>query len=143
MKEIFARLYEWFGSIPFYSKDMDDYLRGLDFACTGYFAIPWYLYVGLVMIIITVLIFALQNDIIDSRRYKKAGHWGLAAARIVLFNFFFAAAIPFIALQNNAYCSRLKLSVADCIGFGVDNALWSLILFVIISQLPRIKAIDR
>ena len=27
MQEVFARIYEWFGLIPFYSKDMRDHLR--------------------------------------------------------------------------------------------------------------------
>lgn len=139
MKEFFASLYEWFGVIPLYSRDMGDQLRGWDITCTDYIATPWYVYIGWIMIILTGFIYALQYHIIDNSRLNKKMHWWLFALLIVVLNFLIAFTIPFNTLQASDYCNQLNLSVSDCIGFGLSNAVWSLILFVIISTPPLIR----
>ena len=141
MNDFFARLYEWFGLISFYSKDLGEHLSGLDYACTGYFALSAYQYVGWIMIIITTCIFALQYDIIDASRFTSRKHWGLAAFTLVAFNFVIAAAAPFIALQTASYCLRLTFSVADCFGFGLSNAIWGFVLFAMLSGIQMIAGL--
>lgn len=143
MKDFFAALYEWFGVLPFYSKDMGDELRGWDSTCTDFIATPWYVYIGWVMILITVFVYALQYHIIDSSRYNKKRHWWLFALIIVVINFLFAFIIPYNTVQAGDYCNQLKLGVSDCIGFGFSNAIWSLLLFLLISSIPLFRRFSR
>ena len=145
MDEFFTRLYEWFGLIPVYSKDLDEFLRGWDYGCTGYFALHWYLLVGLFMVVTTALLFGLQYDLISGKRFKKNRHWELAALMIVIVNFSVAFTVPFIALETGRHCLRLKLATLDCIGFGLSNAVWAFILFTLLSlgQLAVTKILKR
>jgi hypothetical protein len=133
MDDFFARLYEWFGLIPVYSKDLSEFLKGWDYACTGYFALHWYLYVGLFMITSTILLFALQYDLVNSKRFKKRQHWGLTALIVFIVNFAVAFAVPFVALQTGMHCMRLKLATFDCLTFGLSNAVWSIVLLSLLS----------
>jgi uncharacterized membrane protein len=137
MKEFFAHMYEWFGLIHPYTRDMDDFLRGWDYACVGYYALPWYFYTGILMIIITVLVFALQYDLVSGRRFKKIEHWELAALIAVVANFLIAFIIPATAILKGNHCPLLKLTVTDSLLFGVSNAVWSLILFSMLSLVRR------
>lgn len=139
MKEFFASLYEWFGLIPLYSRDMGDQLRGWDITCTDYIATPWYVYIGWIMIILTGFIYALQYHILDSSRWNKKKHWWIFALLIIALNFLIAFEIPFNTLQAGDFCNQLNLTVSDCIGFGISNALWSFLLFLIISSVPLIR----
>ena len=133
MIHFFASLYKWWGFNPFYSADLDEFLKGLDFGCTGYLALQWYVIIGLFMVIATTLLFGLQYDLIDSRRFKKQKHWILAAFVVVVVNFAPAFAVPFVAIETGNYCLHLKITAIDCIGFGISNSLWSLILFSVLS----------
>ena len=142
MLNFFASLYEWFGLIPLYKKDMGDHLRGWDITCTDYIATPWYVYIGVIMLIITGFIYALQYHIIDNSRINKRVHWWLFALLIIILNFLIAFTIPFNSIQAGDYCSQLNLSVTDCIGFGFSNALWSFILFILISTIPLIRSLS-
>ncbi len=139
MGHFFARLYEWFGLIHFYSRDFGEYLRGWDFACTGYYAIAWYLHIGWMMVISTTVIYGLQFDIISTTRFTKAGHWCLVALTIFMVNFLLAFIIPFAFIFTGAYCLRLNLSGLDCLGFGLSNGIWSFILFVLLSGVSPLR----
>jgi hypothetical protein len=139
MLGFFASLYEWFGLIPLYSRDMGDQLRGWDITCTDYIATPWYVNIGWIMIILTGFIYALQYHILDSSTWNKKRHWWIFALLIFALNFLIAFAIPFNTIQSGNFCNTLILTVSDCIGFGISNALWSFILFLIISSNPLIR----
>ncbi len=139
MTRFFAHLYEWFGLFPLYSRDLSDFLRGWDYACVGYFALPWYRYVGLLMIIVTGVIFALQYDLISGTRFKKREHWELAALVVFISNFMIAFTIPVVAIMQGMHCPLLKLSFADCILFGLSDAVWSLILFSLLSIFQEVS----
>jgi hypothetical protein len=136
MEEFFASLYEWFGIIPFYSTDMGDLLRGWDDTCTDYVGTHWYVLIGWFMIFSTGLFYALQYHIIDSSRLKSKTHWWLFSLIIVLLNFLVAFLIPYNSIQASDYCYELNISVSDCIGFGLSNAVWSFILFTVITSTP-------
>ena len=136
----FARLYEWFGLLPVYSHDMAEFLKGMDVSCTGYYALPWYFYVGLLMIIITTLLFLMQYDLISSRRFPKAEHWGLAAFVVFVVNYALAFTAPFVAQQTKFYCPGLQLTVVDCIGFGVSNGAWALVYFSLLSLVQKVRS---
>lgn len=136
MKEFFARLYECFGLVHLYSKDLDDFLKGWDYACIGYFALPWYMFIGIAMVLITILVFALQNDLVNPVRFKKREHQALCALIIAICNFTIAFSVPLVAIQRGIHCPLLKISVADCLCFALTNAFWSLVLFGMLSMIP-------
>ncbi|MDE0472014.1 MAG: hypothetical protein OXH57_08740 [Ekhidna sp.] len=138
MEEFFAAIYEWFG-FPLYSTDMGDHLRGWDITCTDYIGNSYYIMIGWSMVVITTLFYAIQYHIIDSPWFNKKQHWWLISLLVVLLNFFVAFGIPYNSVQAEDYCNELNLSVLDCIGFGFSNALWSFVLFIIITSLkyPR------
>lgn len=134
MKELFASIYEWFGLFPLYSRDLGDHLRGWDITCSEYIGTPWYNYVGLIMIIITLFFYLLQYHIIDSPKFKAKHHWWIIALIIVILNFFIAFTIPFNSLQAGNYCNQLSFTVSDCVGFGFSNAFWSFVLFLLLTS---------
>jgi len=134
MTEIFASLYEWFGIMPLYSKGMMERLRGWDITCTGYIATPLYNYIGWSMIIVTVFIYIFQYHIIDSSRWNKKQHWWLFSIMIVALNFITAFSLTYNMVQSSDFCQSDNLSVSDCIGFSFSNALWSFILFILITS---------
>ena len=138
MRDVFARMYEWFGLMPLYSHDMSEFLKGMDTSCMSYFALPAYFYIGLAMIIVTGLIFALQYDLISSARFPKREHWELAAMVVFITNFLIAFSVPYVAILIRSYCILLKLTVLDCIMFGLSNAIWALIFFAILNTVWRI-----
>ena len=142
MEEFFASIYEWFGLSPFYSQDMGDLLRGWDDSCTDYIGTHWYVIVGFSMIAITSLLYALQYHIIDSSRLNSKSHWWLFALVIFIINFLVAFLIQFGTIQSGDYCQDLNLSLYDGIGFGLSNAVWSFLLFLIISTIPVFRGLS-
>ncbi len=139
MTNFFASLYEWFGLMPLYSRDLGDHLRGYDITCSGYIGTPWYAYIGSVMFLLTIFLYALLYHIIDSPRFMRKYHWWIFALIIVSLNFLIAFLIPFNSLQAGDYCNQLNLSVSDCIGFGLSNAIWSLLLYGFVSSIPLVR----
>lgn len=142
MIEFFASLYEWFGFMPLFSTDMGDQLRGWDITCTNYIGTPWYIYIGWILIIVTSLLYALQYHIYDSTRFNKKHHWWIMALIIVALNFLVAFTISFNTINAGDFCNQLNLSVSDCIGFGLSNAIWSFIFFLIISTIPMLRRLS-
>lgn len=136
MLEFFASLYEWFGLIPFYAKDLGDHLRGFDVTCTGYIGSTEYMYVGWAMILLTIFAYFLQYHIINSPIFNKKHHWWIIAFALFMLNFLIAFALPFNDLQTGDFCKDLNLSIWDCIGFAFSNALWSLIFFILLTSFP-------
>lgn len=136
MIDFFASLYEWFGMSPFYSTDMGDHLRGWDITCTDYIGTPWYVIIGWSMFGTTALLYALQYHIIDSSRYKSKGHWWIFAIVLCTLNLLIGFLITNNALQAGDVCNRLNITVSDCLGFGISNAIWSLLLFVLVTSIP-------
>jgi hypothetical protein len=134
MKEFFANIYEWFGLLPLFSRDLGDHLRGWDITCSEYIGTPWYNYIGSIMIIVTLFFYALQYHIIDSSRFKAKHHWWIIAFIIVILNFLIAFAIPFNSLQAGDYCNQLYFTASDCVGFGFSNAFWSFVLFLLLTS---------
>lgn len=136
MRDFFASLYEWFGLIPFYSTDLGEHLRGYDITCTDYMGTPLYIYIGWIMIGLTVFFYFLQYHIINSPRFNKRAHWWIIALTVSLINFLIAFTWSYNYLQSADYCNQLRLFVADCVGFGISNAIWSFILFLLLTSLP-------
>jgi hypothetical protein len=137
MTKFFATLYEWFGLVPVYSHDMAEFLKGMDVSCTGYYALPWYFYIGLLMIVLTLLLFGLQYDLVSNKRFPKFEHWALALLVVVIVNFATAFTVPFVAHETGFYCPSLHITVFDCIGFGLSNAAWAVVFFSILNLVAK------
>lgn len=136
MRDFFAKLYEWFGLVPFYSNDLGEHLKGFDITCTGYMGTPLYVYVGAVMIAITVLVYILYYHVLNSPRLNRWIHWWLFALTVAAVNFFIAFILPFNDWQKTDYCMQLRFSATDCVGFGISNAVWSFVLFLLLTSFP-------
>lgn len=136
MNDVFASLYEWFGLMPLYKTDMGDHLRGFDISCSNFDGTPWYVYIGWIMAASSLVTYAVQYHLIDSSGWNKKHHWWLFALILVALNFLIAFSITFNTVEAGDFCKELNLSVSDCIGFGFSNAIWSLLLFMLISTLP-------
>ncbi|HEY0429973.1 MAG TPA: hypothetical protein VGC76_19470 [Pyrinomonadaceae bacterium] len=139
MRDFFASLYEWFGLSPFYSTDLGEHLRGYDITCSDYTGTPWYVYIGWIMIGLTIFFYILQYYIINSPGFNKRVHWWLTALVIILLNFFIAFILPWNEWQAGDFCKQLRITLADCLGFAASNAIWSFILFLLITSfnIPR------
>jgi hypothetical protein len=94
------------------------------------------------MIILTAFLYSIQYHIYDSTRFNKKQHWWIMALVIVALNFVIAFTIPFNTVNAGDFCNQLNLSVSDCIGFGLSNAIWSFIFFLIISTIPLIRRLS-
>lgn len=125
--------------MPLYSTDMGDQLRGWDITCTDYIGTPWYTIIGCSMLISTTLFYAIQYHIYDSTKFNKKHHWWIMALLIFCLNFLIAFTVPFNTLNAGDFCSQLNLNISDCIGFGLSNAIWSFIFFIIITTNPLIR----
>jgi hypothetical protein len=136
MRDFFASLYEWFGLIPFYSTDLGEHLRGYDITCSGYLGTPLYVYLGSVMIILTIFFYILQYHIINSPRFNKKTHWWIIALAVAGLNFLIAFTVTFNDLQATDFCTQLRISVTDCIGFGISSAIWSFVLYLLLTSFP-------
>lgn len=139
MDEFFASLYEWWGLLPFFSTDMGDHLRGYDNTCSDYVDTNWYVNIGWMMTVLTGLFYVVQYHILDSPRFNKKYHWWSFALVNMIINFLIAFAIPFNAIQTEDFCDQLNITVGDCAGFGFSNALWSLLLFALVTSVPWIR----
>ena len=139
MTDFFASLYEWFGLVPFYSQDFGDHLRGWDITCTDYMGTPWYNYIGVIMIGVTIFGFALQYYIIDSTRFNRARSWWVFTGATVFMNFLIAFTITYNDIQAENYCNQLHIGIGDCAGFALSNLLWSFIILTTISSIPIVR----
>lgn len=136
MNNFFAALYEWFGLISFYSTDLGEHLRGYDITCSDYTGTPIYVIVGFMMLGLTIFVYLLQYRVINSPRWNKRIHWWFFAFLLILLNFIIAFGFPFKDLQAGNHCTQLRISTLDCVFFGVSNAIWSFILFLLLTSFP-------
>src|ERR1700722_11375647 len=103
LQHFFSRLFEWFGLIPLYSKDLAEYLKGHDFTCTDYLGTPLYTYFGWMMMALTFMFYILQYYIIDSSRYNKREHWWFVALVNTILNFVISFVILGRIIDGRAY----------------------------------------
>ena len=144
LTNLFASIYEWFGINPLYSADLGAQLRGWSPNCTGVSdGTEWYVYIGISMILITIAFYVAQYHIFDSSRYMLRRHWWLTALFLTILNFLVGFTIPFDALQARNYCASgdnaLHFNSVDCFGFALTNAIWGLVLFILITSTPLIR----
>lgn len=143
LQRFLAHLFEWFGLIPFYSKDLSEYLKGRDFTCSDYLGTPWYEYFALIMIGLTGVMYVLQYYIIDSSVYNKREHWWFVAFVNAFVNFLVSATILYYTVDQTIYCAQLTITTSDCLGFALSDAIWSVVVYALISSIPVIRRFSR
>lgn len=139
MVDFFAMLYEWFGWSPFYAKDLAEHLHGFSTDCSDYTGTPWYLIIGWVMICSTVFAYVWQYHLLDSPRWARSKHWWIFALVTAVLNFFIGFLTIWNTLNGENYCDELMFGTADCFGFGLCNAFWSLFLYFLITATPLFR----
>lgn len=139
MTKLFAMLYEWFGLNPFYDKDLGEHLYGLDITCSDYIGTPWYMIFGWIMVVSTIFLYLLQYHIVDSPRLARRGHWWLFALSGLTLNFLIGFLTTLNTLRTGEYCDELTFATADCLGFGIVNGIWSLLLYFLITITPLFR----
>lgn len=139
MNDFFASIFEWWGLNPLYAVDLGEHLRGYNLKGV-YDGTPWYSYIGWLMVFLTFLIFSFQYFIINSSRFNRAWHWWVMALVLGALNFGIAFTIPYNDINSGNVNTHLHINVSDCIGFGFSNAIWSLIILILITLTPLKKA---
>jgi hypothetical protein len=138
MKDFFAPIYELLKA--FYGSDLADHLYGLDPSGTGdYSARSLYVTVGFLCIIITVFTVAAYYFIINSPRFNRWFHWLGFMGAVFFINLGLGFYLPYLDFDkgNVAPAVRDVVSAGHLWGFGLANALWSVVLFAILSILAK------
>lgn len=131
-----ASFYEFGGLLPFYATDLGNHLRGWDVTCSNYSGTPWYNYIALITVGMTLIAFSLQYYVIDSARFVERKYTWIFAGVLAILSFGVAFVIPYNDLSSNNICKQLHVGIGDCVGFGFSNAIWSFLLFAIITSIP-------
>jgi len=136
---IFAQLFEFFG-LKLFSDDFSKFMRGLTDSCTSTAGPTFYLFIGLIVIVTAVLFFLLHYRLINSPTFNSVGSWWTMAIVLMAVNFSIAFLWPYQTLKRGKFCSDLTgLSgtyIADLFGFGLSVAVWTLIIYAIITTIP-------
>jgi len=138
MTDFFASLYEWFGLNPLFSTNFGDHLRGLDTACNDYAATPIYSVVGIAMMGLSMLFYALYYHVVDSVKYSRRGSWFVVLLALIILDFCIAFLLPYNDIQAGNFCKSEDFSIdgTDCFGFAFSNSIWAAIFFTFFSLLP-------
>ena len=139
MNDFFSSLYEYGGMFRFFNTDLGDHLRGFDVTCSNYESTPWYTYVGCGMLAMTALAYLVQYHVIDSSRYNSKRSWWMTVSILFALNFMLAFAIALNAIHSPEICKQLHITGGDLAGFGLANALWAFLLYVLLTSLPWIR----
>jgi len=129
MTDFIAMIYEWFG----YKTDLGEHLRGLDDTCTP-IGTDLYFQIFIYMLSINTLLFILMYYVIDKMtpNFSSKISWWIIALIGSLINFSIAISLP----KTAPVCETLHFGVSDYMLFGIANAFWSLITFVILTSFP-------
>ncbi len=91
-----------------------------------------------IMLIGTSLFFVLSfYFVINHPRFNRWYHWILLAILTFFCNLFIGFSIPYADLVNQNISPDLTFTYTNCLGFGLVNAFYSLILFIILSFIFR------
>lgn len=130
MTDFIATIYEWFG----YSTDLGTHLRGWDITCSDFIGTDLYLQIFLTMIVINLVAFVLMYLVVDRFTAKLSSKvsWWIVAIISLAINFGIGYSLP-TTIQP---CDTLIFGNFDLVLFGLANAFWSLIVFVLLTSFP-------
>ena len=130
MTDFIAMIYEWFG----YSTDLGTHLRGWDVTCSDFTGTDLYFKVFITMISINIALFIVMYFIIDrlTTRYSTKISWWITAIIGSAINFGIASSLP----STVEVCTQLHFNGGDQMLFGLANAVWSIVVFAILTSFP-------
>ncbi len=147
---MFQAMYEIFGLNPFYSANMAQLLSGWADICNEEFrSMQLYTFFGIIMLASTAFVYVLQYHIIDRARFSGPAWWWLFGGLAFVFNYVFALLymlnlFKYGELRFDCDVEFFKvIYTTDFILFPLDNALWSLIFFALISCPPLFRKLSR
>ncbi len=141
MKAFFGVIYEFFVSL--FGPDLADHLYGLNPDNSGNTdARSLYVYVGLAMLIISVVVAALYYFVVNNTKYNRWYHWAMVMGINALINLFVGFYLPFRDYQAGAIADEVKpgIGMGNLWGFGFANAILSLFFFFIFSLILQNKS---
>ena len=139
MKAFFVTIYELFRSL--FSVDLADHLYGLD--NTGSTNVrSLYVYVGLAMLVISLIIAAIYYYAVNNSKYNRWYHWTMALVLNAVINLFLGFYLPFRDYQAGTIADEIRpgVGIGDLWGFGFANALVSLFFFFAFSMILQNKS---
>jgi hypothetical protein len=148
---MFRNLYEIFGLNPFFSQNMAVFLGGTDIECyEPYSSVSLYMFFGIVMLVSTVFIYALQYHIIDKVGISNHKAWWAFAGTAFSVNFGFAS-IRMWALLSSAPLKfgcdeefiKVIFNIPDIAMFAFVNGIFSFIVFTLLSWPPFFRRLSK
>ena len=130
MTEFIAMIYEWFG----YATGLGTHLRGWDITCSAFIGTNFYLEIFTIMVGINFLLFILMYGVIDrmTAKFSTKSSWWVTAVIGMVINFGIASSLP----TTEQACGQLHFNTSDLMLFGFANAVWSLVVFVLLTSFP-------
>jgi hypothetical protein len=130
MTEFISMIYEWFG----YRTDLGEHLRGLEITCDQFLGPDFYLQIFILMIGINIGLFVLMYLLIDriTGRFSSKISWWITALIGASINFGIAYSLP----TTVSICETLTFNGGDLMLYGIANAFWSLMAFVLLTSFP-------
>jgi hypothetical protein len=118
--------------------------------CPEYSGVPLYMFFGLVMLISTAVIYALQYHIIDRPKFSGAKAWWSFAGMAFSFNFGFASIRMWNFLSNGVLkfdCDQEFIntifSIPELGMFAFVNGALSFIFFTLLSWPPLLRRLSK
>ena len=130
MIDFIAMIYEWFG----YSTDLGTHLRGRDVTCENFDGTNFYFQIFILMLLVNLGLFISMYLVIDkfTTKFSTKTSWWIMAIIGMLINFGIAFSLP----KTATACEELVFGASDLMLFGVANAVWSLIVFALLTSFP-------
>ncbi len=132
MKDFFAFIYEIFRS--FYGGDLADHLYGVDAKSASLYS-----WVGVIMVISSLLLALIFYKVIDSPKPRKSLSWFIYLLINAAINFFLGFYLPYRDFQaKNISAEILKnIDAGNIVAFGVANAIVATLFFMFFSIFIR------
>lgn len=130
MIDFIAMIYEWFG----YGTDLGTHLRGYDITCSDFSGTNFYFQIFIIMLLINLGLFIAMYLVIDkfTAKFSTKTSWWIMAFIGMVMNFGIAFSLP----KTVTACDQLIFGASDLMLFGVANAVWSLIVFALLTSFP-------
>jgi len=136
---MFNWLYQIGEDVGCYSKGMYSHLCGWDVTCSGFFGTPYGNYLGMTVIVATVLALLFFYKLIDSPTKRKVASWWLMALILAVVTFAASYLMIHGSLRPGGACRDLRLTNGDALGLAFFDTLWGLLLAMIVcwTSFPR------
>ena len=112
------------------------HLNGMTSGCTGVESSNTANLVGWLTLGVVALCYAVLYHFIDSPKYHRKKWVFLTGMAVAIISALIAFFSVFNDFRTQNFCALNPFGINDVIGFSLLNALWSFLLFVILTSLP-------